>query len=144
MFIVPGGIVLKIDLKKRRVRSLPVVKQVKKVKGRFGFSLLNFLVMSALFISVGFFVFNIGKSILDSVELYYNNRELEVRINNLYYEKEVLLEAQENLLSDAEIELMAKDKLGLIKPGEVVYILENINWLWEDRWILARIRLLKV
>lgn len=127
MFIVPGGIVLKIDLKKRRVRSLPVVKQVKKVKGRFGFSLLNFLVMSALFISVGFFVFNIGKSILDSVELYYNNRELEVRINNLYYEKEVLLEAQENLLSDAEIELMAKDKLGLIKPGEVVYILENIN-----------------
>ncbi|KAF0092288.1 MAG: hypothetical protein FD141_472 [Fusobacteria bacterium] len=127
MFIVPGGIVLKIDLKKRRVHSLPVVKQVKKVKGRFGFSLLNFLVMSALFISVGFFVFNIGKSILDSVELYYNNRELEARINDLYYEKEVLLEAQENLLSDAEIELMAKDKLGLIKPGEVVYILENIN-----------------
>lgn len=127
MVIVPGGIVLKIDLKKRRVRSVPVVKQVKKVKGRFRFSLLNFLVMSALFISVGFFVFNIGKSILDSVELYYNNRELEARINDLYYEKEILLESQENLLSDAEIELMAKDKLGLIKPGEVVYILENIN-----------------
>lgn len=127
MFIVPGGIVLKIDLKKRRVRSVPVVKQVKKVNGWFRFSLLNFLVMSALFISVGFFVFNIGKSILDSVELYYNNRELEARINDLYYEKEILLESQENLLSDAEIELMAKDKLGLIKPGEVVYILENIN-----------------
>ncbi len=118
---------MKIDLKKRRIRSVPVVKQVKKVKGRFRFSLLNFLVMAALFVSVGFFIFNIGKSILDSVELYYNNRELEARINDLYYEKEILLEAQENLLSDAEIELMAKDKLGLIKPGEVVYILENIN-----------------
>lgn len=118
---------MKIDLKKRRVQSVPVVKQVKKVKGRSRFSLLSFLVMAALFVSMGFFVFNIGKSLIDSVELYYKNRELEARINDLYYEKEILLESQENLLSDAEIELMAKDKLGLIKPGEVVYILENIN-----------------
>lgn len=116
-----------IDLKKRRVRSIPVVKQVKKVKGRSRVSLVGSLVMSALFVIIGFFVFNIGKSIIDSVELYFNNRELEVMINDLYYEKEILLESHENSLSDAEIERMARDKLGLIKPGEVVYILKDIN-----------------
>jgi len=124
---------LGIDLRKRRVRSeslekkVKEIKKVKKVKGKFKFSLFNFLVMSTMFVIVGFFVFNIGKSIFDSVDLYYKNLELEARINELYYEKEILLEEQENLLSDAEIELMAKEKLGLIKPGEVVYVLENIN-----------------
>ena len=118
---------MKIDLKKRRVRSEPVTKEAKKAKGRLRFSLLNLLFTSAMLVSVGFFVFNIGKSLIDSVDLYFKNLELEARIDELYYEKEKLLEEQENPLNDAEIELMAKEKLGLIKPGEIVYILENIN-----------------
>ena len=116
-----------VDIKKRRVVSEPKVRKVKSGKFRFRFSLFNFFVMFAMFIVLGFFVFNIIKSVLDSVELNKQNLGLKSRINELYYEKEVLLEQQENLLSDAEIELMAKDKLGLIKPGEVVYVLENIN-----------------
>ncbi len=83
--------------------------------------------MATMFVIVGFFVFNIVKSVIESVEIYNQNSALESRINELYYEKEMLLEQQVNLLSDAEIELMAKEKLGLIKPGEVVYVLENIN-----------------
>ncbi|MDD2370948.1 MAG: septum formation initiator family protein [Firmicutes bacterium] len=116
-----------VDNKKRRLVSEAKVIKVKKDKVKFRFSLFNFLVMSTVFVIVGFFVFNIIKSVVESVDLYNQNLALESRINELYYEKEMLLVQQENLLSDAEIELMAKEKLGLIKPGEVVYVLDNIN-----------------
>ncbi len=116
-----------INIKKRRIVSEPKVRKVKSSKIRSRFSLFNFLVMFSMFVIVGFFIFNIIKSVVDSVDLYKQNLALEASINELYYEKEMLLVQQESLLSDSEIELMAKEKLGLIKPGEVVYVLENIN-----------------
>lgn len=115
------------DIKNRRVRTEPKVRKVKKVKPKFRFSLFNFLVMSTMFVIVGSFVFNIGKSLYDSIILYNDNLALEARIDELFYEKEVLLKEQQSLLSNAQIEQEAKEKLGLIKPGEVVYVLENIN-----------------
>lgn len=115
------------EKRNRRVKSEAPVKKTKKTKNKARFSLFNFILSATFIALIGFFIFNISKSIWNSVDLYYKNKALEARIEDLYYEKEKLVEEQENLLTDAEIEQLAKEKLGLIKPGEVVYVLENIN-----------------
>ena len=94
---------------------------------RFKLSLSSVAVLAVSVVIGGFFIQTIVKSMIDSVGLYLDNRKLEARIDELYYEKQVLLEQQENLLNEAEIEQEAKDKLGLLKPGEVLIVLEDIN-----------------
>ena len=97
-------------------------------KKRFGrFSIANFLIFLVLLLLVGFFIFNIGKSIYTSISLFYDNRRLEARIDELYYEKLVLLEEETGEISDSVIEKEAKSKLGLLRPGEELLILEDNN-----------------
>lgn len=91
------------------------------------FSVVNLMVFLGLLLLIGFFIFNIGKSVYTSFSLYYENRRLESRIDELYYEKIVLLEEEQNELSDLEVEKIAKSKLGLLRPGEELLILEDIN-----------------
>lgn len=91
------------------------------------FSIVNFLVFLVLLLLIGFFIFNIGKSIHTSFSLYNENRRLETRINELYYEKFVLLEEQTNDLTEGQVEEIAKSKLGLLRPGEELLVLEDKN-----------------
>lgn len=102
-----------------------------KKKSRFRIpiklSLSGVAILAVFVVFGGVFIQTIVKSMIDSIGLYIDNRKLEARIDELYYEKQVLLEQQDNLLNEAEIEQEAKEKLGLLKPGEVLIVLEDIN-----------------
>lgn len=110
---------------KTRNGALPKVPVEQKPKSKKKFSLMSFLFYALLVLVGSFFLFNIGKSVYESVVLFQENRSLEAKVDNLYYEKQLLLEKEQGALVDAEIEKKAKDNLGLLKPGEEVIVLEN-------------------
>ena len=115
-----------VKIKKMPVKpGFPVKVDRTKKLGRF--SVVNFLVFLGLMLLVGFFIFNIGKSIYTSMFLFSANRRLEASIEELYYEKLVLLAWETGGISDALVEEEAKNKLGLLRPGEELLILEDNN-----------------
>ena len=59
--------------------------------------------------------------------LFSANRRLEASIEELYYEKLVLLARETGGISDVLVEEEAKNKLGLLRPGEELLILEDNN-----------------
>ena len=115
-----------VKIKKMPVKSGSSVK-VDKTKRLGRFSVVNFLVFLGLTLLVVFFIFNIGKSIYTSMFLFSANRRLEASIDELYYEKLVLLDRETGGISDALVEEEAKNKLGLLRPGEELLILEDNN-----------------
>ncbi len=107
-----------------KIRKLPVKSGSVR---RGSFSVVNLLIFLVLLLIIGFFIFNIGKSIFNSMYLFGDNRRLENRIGELYYEKLVLVEEQNSGLNDKLVEKEAKSKLGLLRPGEELLILEDIS-----------------
>ncbi|WP_028257787.1 FtsB family cell division protein [Veillonella montpellierensis] len=64
----------------------------------------------------------IGMQILDLVQLHNEKVRLEKQIEELQTKNDAL-EAEKNKLSDPKnVEGVARDELGLVKPGEVPYV----------------------
>lgn len=104
----------------RRLHAEPLPKEKKTRKGR-----RPGLMDLALYGVMVFLSIWIVKSVYESLNLFIANNAVESKIEDLYYEKQLLLKQQEDLLTDPEIEQEAKENLGLLKPGEEVIVLEN-------------------
>lgn len=102
-------------------------KKKKKWKLPFRLNLTSGAFLLASVFVGGFFLQQIAKSLVESVDLYQQNLKLEARIDDLYYEKQMLVEQEKDPLSNVEIERLAKEQLGLLKPGEELIVLKDIN-----------------
>ena len=109
-----------------RSRKLPAKKEKEKTpRKKRRLSPLSLLVYGALGLLGLYILFQLGESVYRSVVLFRENQQLESQVEDLYYEKQLLLEQQEKGLSEEEIEARAKENLGLLKPGEEVIVLED-------------------
>jgi cell division protein FtsB len=76
----------------------------------------------SLLLLAGFFVYNLANQ---QIELNAINRETEAtraRLEQLKQQNNTLVEEKVRLTTPAHVEKLAREELGLVKPGEVPYI----------------------
>ena len=81
------------------------------------FKIKHFLILFFII----YVIYTIGIQQLKMVELSRQEAELAEKINNAIEEREQLKKEIQLLQTDEYIERIARDELGLVKPGELVY-----------------------
>lgn len=68
------------------------------------------------------------KGLMDTMRARQQSAELEAKVQQLKDENRALLERARKLDKDpATIEMLAREELGLIRPGEVLFILKDVR-----------------
>ena len=68
------------------------------------------------------------KGLMDTMRARQQSAELEAKVQQLRDENRALLERARKLDKDpATIEMLAREELGLIRPGEVLFILKDVR-----------------
>ena len=68
------------------------------------------------------------KGLMDTMRAREQSAELEARVQQLRDENRALLERARKLDKDpATIEMLAREELGLIRPGEMLFILKDVR-----------------
>lgn len=79
----------------------------------------RFLIFAAL---LGFFLFSLAGNVVKAYQLHKEMLEVERQVQDLTEKNKELREKIKMLQSDEYVEKMAREKLGLVKPGEKVII----------------------
>src|SRR4051794_23774750 len=91
--------------------------------------LLRFLspgrfLLAATLIVAGYLIYSAGGSVLHSYQLQGDEAELRGEIESLRVQQDQLQQVRDYLRTDEYVEFMARRVFGLVKPGEVLVIVD--------------------
>ena len=110
------------------IKVVPYVRLAKAGRGqsvsflRF-FSPGRFLLVATLLVA-GYLIYSAGGSLLHSYQLQGDEAQLRADIDDLQTQHDQLQQVRDYLRTDEYVEFMARRVFGLVKPGEVLVIVD--------------------